>query len=230
MRAASFVLTLLALFLGACAPCRSFRYSNCPDRCERRCVSSGCGQDVSGETLCTGDCEGANSCVSPDDAPPATPSAAQRQAPPQSTAAPAAVDVAETDLAEVSPLSEVGQPSQPVDLLDPAHVASVMRDLRCGSTPLDIAIDRELPEAIVTEIAAQYARLAALVVDPGLPASVADLFEKRSRARVPADMRELPRRDGAGGDALRSLPGGRVPVACRVFPRARARGRGRRMR
>jgi hypothetical protein len=60
----------LVATLAACAPCASYHYSTCPDRCARRCASSGCATDVSGETICTSDCDGPQSCVEPGESAP----------------------------------------------------------------------------------------------------------------------------------------------------------------
>lgn len=50
----------------SCDRCSDFTYSNCPELCEKKCVSSGCtGDDGWSPMVCTTDCEGEGSCFDP---------------------------------------------------------------------------------------------------------------------------------------------------------------------
>jgi uncharacterized secreted protein with C-terminal beta-propeller domain len=46
--------------------CSKYRYSDCPNLCQRRCIPSSCTTDSEGRAMCTDDCEGLGSCQTPE--------------------------------------------------------------------------------------------------------------------------------------------------------------------
>ena len=45
--------------------CTSYRYSDCPNKCQKRCIPSSCTEDNEGRAICTDDCGGLGSCMDP---------------------------------------------------------------------------------------------------------------------------------------------------------------------
>ena len=45
--------------------CSTFRYSTCPNTCQKRCIPSKCTKNFDGSVTCTEDCEGLGSCMAP---------------------------------------------------------------------------------------------------------------------------------------------------------------------
>ncbi len=46
--------------------CNKYRYSTCPNLCQKRCIPSTCSEDKDGNAICTDDCEGLGSCTTND--------------------------------------------------------------------------------------------------------------------------------------------------------------------
>ena len=45
--------------------CSKFRYSTCPNNCQKRCIPSSCSEETDGTAVCTQDCDGLGSCTNP---------------------------------------------------------------------------------------------------------------------------------------------------------------------